>query len=165
MSELIGQPIVVENKPGAATNLGADFVANHLARTTRVLLFSRRQIFALQNFIADLTREDKRKLLDPKLAANGISIKVAKTGSKSSVTVGLEGATKIGTLPVSPELLCSNGLTTLPFKSLDSVFVTERNKLADKDWEEFKRKVERAKCKGQLDQLANVKFEDQEIYS
>ena len=28
MSELVGQPIVVENKPGAATNLGADFVAN-----------------------------------------------------------------------------------------------------------------------------------------
>jgi tripartite-type tricarboxylate transporter receptor subunit TctC len=27
MSELVGQPIVVENKPGAATNLGADFVA------------------------------------------------------------------------------------------------------------------------------------------
>jgi tripartite-type tricarboxylate transporter receptor subunit TctC len=27
MSELISQPIVVENKPGAATNLGADFVA------------------------------------------------------------------------------------------------------------------------------------------
>ena len=27
MSELAGQPIVVENKPGAATNLGADFVA------------------------------------------------------------------------------------------------------------------------------------------
>jgi tripartite-type tricarboxylate transporter receptor subunit TctC len=27
MSALIGQPIVVENKPGAATNLGADFVA------------------------------------------------------------------------------------------------------------------------------------------
>ena len=25
MSELVGQPIVVENKPGAATNLGADF--------------------------------------------------------------------------------------------------------------------------------------------
>src|SRR5215207_814244 len=27
MSELIGQPIVIENKPGAATNLGADYVA------------------------------------------------------------------------------------------------------------------------------------------
>ena len=27
MSELIGQPVVIENKPGAATNLGADFVA------------------------------------------------------------------------------------------------------------------------------------------
>src|SRR6266446_3022394 len=27
MAELIGQPIVVENKPGAATNLGAEFVA------------------------------------------------------------------------------------------------------------------------------------------
>src|SRR6266567_1768265 len=27
MSELIGQPVIVENKPGAATNLGADFVA------------------------------------------------------------------------------------------------------------------------------------------
>ena len=32
MSELIGQPIVVENKPGAATNLGADFVAKGAAR-------------------------------------------------------------------------------------------------------------------------------------
>src|SRR5882724_9314760 len=27
MSELIGQPIIVENKSGAATNLGADYVA------------------------------------------------------------------------------------------------------------------------------------------
>src|SRR5436190_4272652 len=27
MQELIGQPIVIENKPGAATNLGADYVA------------------------------------------------------------------------------------------------------------------------------------------
>jgi tripartite-type tricarboxylate transporter receptor subunit TctC len=27
MQELIGQPVVVENKPGAATNLGADYVA------------------------------------------------------------------------------------------------------------------------------------------
>jgi len=27
MSELIGQPVVVENKPGAATNLGAEYVA------------------------------------------------------------------------------------------------------------------------------------------
>jgi tripartite-type tricarboxylate transporter receptor subunit TctC len=27
MSDLVGQPIVIENKPGAATNLGADFVA------------------------------------------------------------------------------------------------------------------------------------------
>ena len=27
MSELVGQPVVIENKPGAATNLGADFVA------------------------------------------------------------------------------------------------------------------------------------------
>jgi tripartite-type tricarboxylate transporter receptor subunit TctC len=27
MAELIGQPVVIENKPGAATNLGADYVA------------------------------------------------------------------------------------------------------------------------------------------
>ena len=27
MAELIGQPVMIENKPGAATNLGADYVA------------------------------------------------------------------------------------------------------------------------------------------
>ena len=27
MSELLGQPIVIVNKPGAATNIGADYVA------------------------------------------------------------------------------------------------------------------------------------------
>src|SRR5262249_47002150 len=27
MAEFLGQPIVIENKPGAATNLGAEFVA------------------------------------------------------------------------------------------------------------------------------------------
>jgi tripartite-type tricarboxylate transporter receptor subunit TctC len=38
MSELIGQPIVVENKPGAATNLGADFVAKAPSDGHTVLL-------------------------------------------------------------------------------------------------------------------------------
>jgi tripartite-type tricarboxylate transporter receptor subunit TctC len=38
MSELIGQPIVVENKPGAATNLGADFVAKAPADGYTMLL-------------------------------------------------------------------------------------------------------------------------------
>jgi tripartite-type tricarboxylate transporter receptor subunit TctC len=38
MSELIGQAIVVENKPGAATNLGADFVAKAPADGYTVLL-------------------------------------------------------------------------------------------------------------------------------
>ena len=35
MSELIGQPVIVENKPGAATNLGADFVAKAHPMATR----------------------------------------------------------------------------------------------------------------------------------
>ena len=38
MSELIGQPIVVENKPGAATNLGADYVAKSPADGYTILL-------------------------------------------------------------------------------------------------------------------------------
>jgi tripartite-type tricarboxylate transporter receptor subunit TctC len=38
MSELIGQAIVVENKPGAATNLGADFVAKAPADGYTMLL-------------------------------------------------------------------------------------------------------------------------------
>src|SRR6476620_9685088 len=38
MSELIGQPVVVENKPGAATNLGADFVAKAAPDGYTVLL-------------------------------------------------------------------------------------------------------------------------------
>jgi tripartite-type tricarboxylate transporter receptor subunit TctC len=38
MSELIGQPIVVEHKPGAATNLGADFVAKSQPDGYTVLL-------------------------------------------------------------------------------------------------------------------------------
>jgi len=38
MSELVGQPIVIENKPGAATNLGADFVAKATPDGYTVLL-------------------------------------------------------------------------------------------------------------------------------
>ena len=38
MSELVGQPIVIENKPGAATNLGADFVAKAPADGYTMLL-------------------------------------------------------------------------------------------------------------------------------
>src|SRR5215216_1618994 len=38
MSELIGQPIVVENKPGAATNLGAEFVAKSAPDGYTILL-------------------------------------------------------------------------------------------------------------------------------
>src|SRR5215467_7023375 len=38
MSELAGQPIVVENKPGAATNLGADLVAKAAPDGYTVLL-------------------------------------------------------------------------------------------------------------------------------
>jgi len=38
MAELIGQPVVVENKPGAATNLGADFVAKAVPDGYTILL-------------------------------------------------------------------------------------------------------------------------------
>src|SRR3954466_8555020 len=38
MAELIGQPVVIENKPGAATNLGADFVAKAPADGYTILL-------------------------------------------------------------------------------------------------------------------------------
>src|SRR5262252_3032015 len=57
MSELAGQPIVVENKPGAATNLGADFVAKAAPDGYTVLVTNPAKLKA--NSVAELIEQAK----------------------------------------------------------------------------------------------------------
>jgi hypothetical protein len=110
---------------------------------TCILTLNRHEVYAIQNFIANLPSESKRKLFDPNLPAIGFHIKVPKSRpkSKSNITVGLAETSGFLTLP-RPRLISSSRKTTCPFAGLDKVFSYDGNKLTEYDWEQFRDKVQ-----------------------
>ncbi|MEJ0078811.1 MAG: tripartite tricarboxylate transporter substrate binding protein [Alphaproteobacteria bacterium] len=76
MSELIGQPIVVENKPGAATNLGADFVAKAQADGYTILLGDVATFAANQSLYKKLPFDPEKDFAPISLTARFVSVLV-----------------------------------------------------------------------------------------
>jgi len=76
MSELIGQPIVVENKPGAATNLGADFVAKAAPDGYTILLGDVATFAANQSLYKKLPFDPEKDFAPVSLTARFVSVLV-----------------------------------------------------------------------------------------
>jgi tripartite-type tricarboxylate transporter receptor subunit TctC len=76
MSELIGQPIVVENKPGAATNLGADFVAKATPDGYTILLGDVATFAANQSLYKKLPFDPDKDFAPVSLTARFVSVLV-----------------------------------------------------------------------------------------
>src|SRR5438552_14639507 len=76
MSELIGQPIVVENKPGAATNLGADFVAKATPDGYTILLGDVATFAANQSLYKKLPFDPAKDFAPISLTARFVSVLV-----------------------------------------------------------------------------------------
>src|SRR5438034_2251050 len=76
MSELIGQPIVVENKPGAATNLGADFVAKAQPDGYTILLGDVATFAANQSLYKKLPFDPDKDFAPISLTARFVSVLV-----------------------------------------------------------------------------------------
>jgi tripartite-type tricarboxylate transporter receptor subunit TctC len=76
MSELIGQPVIVENKPGAATNLGADFVAKAQPDGYSLLLGDVATFAANQSLYKRLQFDPEKDFAPVTLTARFVSVLV-----------------------------------------------------------------------------------------
>ena len=77
MSELIGQTIVVENKPGAATNLGAEFVAKSAPDGYTVLIGDVATFAANASLYKKLPYDPEKDFLPITLTARFVTLLVA----------------------------------------------------------------------------------------
>jgi tripartite-type tricarboxylate transporter receptor subunit TctC len=87
MSELMGQPIVVENKPGAATNLGADYVAKSQPDGYTMLLGDVATYAANASLYKKLTFDPAKDLAPVTLTARFVSVLVANPAKLKVNTV------------------------------------------------------------------------------
>jgi tripartite-type tricarboxylate transporter receptor subunit TctC len=77
MSELIGQPVIIENKPGAATNLGADYVAKAQPDGYTILLGDVATFAANQSLYKKLSFDPDKDFAPITLTARFVSVLVA----------------------------------------------------------------------------------------
>src|SRR5205823_5874016 len=97
MSELIGQPIVVENKPGAATNLGADFVAKAQPDGYTILLGDVATFAANQSLYKKLPFDPDKDFAPISLTARFVSVLLVNPNKLKVNTVAeLIAAAKAG---------------------------------------------------------------------
>ena len=76
MQELIGQPVVVENKPGAATNLGADYVAKAAPDGYTILLGDVATFAANPSLYKKLQFDPEKDFMPISLTARFVSVLV-----------------------------------------------------------------------------------------
>src|SRR6187455_817738 len=76
MAELIGQPVIIENKPGAATNLGADFVAKAQPDGYTLLLGDVATFAANQSLYKRLQFDPEKDFAPVTLTARFVSVLV-----------------------------------------------------------------------------------------
>jgi hypothetical protein len=94
-------------------------------------VLNRRQMFAVQDFIAELHPEDKRQILDPNIPAPAIKLSITRGAGKSNVSCGIASMQKL--LLPELEFKDENG-ALIEYKGLDHVYITEEDKLSDDDY-------------------------------
>lgn len=87
MSELIGQPIIIENKPGAATNLGADYVAKAAPDGYTILLGDVATFAANQSLYKKLPFDPDKDFAPITLTARFVSVLVANPNKLKAQSV------------------------------------------------------------------------------
>ena len=104
MADLLGQPVVVENKPGAATNLGAEFVAKATPDGYTILLGDVATYAANQSLYKKLPFDPEKDFAPISLTARFLTVLVAnptklKAGSVAEL---IEAARKApGTIDIA----------------------------------------------------------------
>ena len=94
MSELTGQPIVVENKPGAATNLGADFVAKAPPDGYTMLLGDVATYAANPTLYKKLPFDPAKDFAPVTLTARFVSVLVPTQQDQSHISGGIDRASE-----------------------------------------------------------------------
>jgi hypothetical protein len=105
-------------------------------RTSYGTILSRRQVFAVQEFIAGMYIDDKRAILDPSHPAPGIKLQITRGSGKANVSCGIAGMQKL-TLP-ELEFKDEDG-NLIEYAGLDHIYITEQDKISDEDF--FKLRV------------------------
>jgi hypothetical protein len=101
-------------------------------------VLDRRATYAIQNFIAELHPNDKKQLLDPNLDAPGLRLQITKAGSKSNVSCGIAGMTKLSLPPL--EFKDDDG-KEIEYKGLDYVYIKETDKVSDEDFFKIRQNI------------------------
>jgi hypothetical protein len=98
-------------------------------------VLDRRQMFAIQDFVAELHIDDKRQILDPNNAAPGIKLQITRGSGKANVSCGIAGMTRLEI----PEIEFKNEEgEAIEYKGLDHIYITEDDKISDEDFFKLK---------------------------
>jgi hypothetical protein len=101
-------------------------------------VLDRRQIFAIQDFIAELHPDDKRQMLDPNNAAPAIKLSIAKGAGKANVSCGIASMQRLELPPL--EFKDEDG-APIEYKGLDHIYITENDKISDENFFKLKQAV------------------------
>jgi hypothetical protein len=101
-------------------------------------VLDRRQIFAIQDFIAELHPDDKRQLLDPNNAAPAIKLSITKGAGKANVSAGIASMQRLELPPL--EFKDEDG-APIEYRGLDHIYITEEDKISDENFFKLKQAV------------------------
>jgi hypothetical protein len=101
-------------------------------------ILDRRQMFAIQDFIAQLHPEDKRQMLNPNEPAPGIRLSITRGSGKANVSCGMAGMQKLE-LP-DLEFKDDDG-SVVEYTGLDNIYITERDHITDEDFFKLRNNV------------------------